>query len=342
LADGNLIPEEGHRYDRRVQSMLSIHKPCDRSQASGFTLIELLVVIAIIGILIALLLPAVQKVREAANRTRCANNLKQLAVAAHNHHDTRGRFPTGIHPVVLQDDGRYAEGTPWEVELFPFFEQDNLYRKWDYSDHRNNVARGRDATTAQVIKILICPSDSALEPVLYFDSVPQYAWAFGYYGQGSYGGNAGTWSFPLEGVTRDGILFWDSSIRLADVTDGASNTFLFGERDHRDQEFDRITLESNPSFYPIAAWGKWAAVMFTSGGSLPHHTLSARVPINYRVGPDGGWARRLCAFGSGHAGGANFAFADGAVRFVRDQMDLATLQALSTRAGGEVVSVNDY
>jgi prepilin-type N-terminal cleavage/methylation domain-containing protein/prepilin-type processing-associated H-X9-DG protein len=310
----------------------------------GFTLLELLVVIAIIGILIALLLPGVQKVREAANRAQCANNLKQLAIAAHNHHDARGRFPTGIHTVVLQEDGRYAEGTAWEVELFPYFEQDNLYRKWDYNDHRNNVAGGRDATTAQFFKLLLCPSDSALDPVVYFDSVPQYAWAFGFYGQGSYGGNAGTRSFPQAQVTRDGILFWDSDIRLADVTDGASNTFLFGERDHRDPEFDRLTHDSDPGFYPIAGWGKWAAVMFTSGGSLPHHTLSAAVPINYQMPPnsvvgDGAINNRLCAYGSGHPGGANFALADGSVRFVSDQTPVGILQALSTRAGGEPVSV---
>jgi prepilin-type N-terminal cleavage/methylation domain-containing protein/prepilin-type processing-associated H-X9-DG protein len=309
----------------------------------AFTLIELLVVIAIIGILIALLLPAVQKVRGAANRTRCTNNLKQLALAVYHHHDVKGEFPTGIHLVVFQDDGRYAGGTTWRVELFPYFEQDNLYHRWDYSDFRNNIAGGLGATTAQVIPILLCPSDSLPDPVFYFDNeyVPQYAWAYGYYGMSSYGGNAGSRAYG--GPTYyDGIFSNDSHIRLADVTDGASNTFLFGERDHRDPEYDRYTYAFQPSFYPLAGVGMWAAAMFTSGGSNLANLLSPAVPINYRMPPSGGPAElnnRQWAYGSEHPGGANFAFADGSVRFLGESVPVAILQALSTRAGGEAVNM---
>src|SRR5262249_13167860 len=104
----------------------------------GFTLIELLVVIAIIAILIGLLLVAVQKVREAANRAQCLNNLKQIALAAHHHHDAKRRFPTGGRlPVDM--GGRPALGTTLWVELLPYIEQDNLHRKWDPNDNRNNV-----------------------------------------------------------------------------------------------------------------------------------------------------------------------------------------------------------
>jgi prepilin-type N-terminal cleavage/methylation domain-containing protein len=113
---------------------------------SAFTLIELLVVIGIIGILIALLLPAVQKVREAAHRAQCGNNLKQLGLAAHHYHDANGMFPPALHQAVDRGGGLWAEGTSWLIELFPYLEQDNLHNQWDYNDFRNNVAGGLNGT----------------------------------------------------------------------------------------------------------------------------------------------------------------------------------------------------
>jgi prepilin-type N-terminal cleavage/methylation domain-containing protein/prepilin-type processing-associated H-X9-DG protein len=309
---------------------------------SGFTLIELLVVIAIIGVLIGLLLPAVQKVREAANRIRCQNNLKQLAVAAHGYHDARGTFPPGLHMGVNMGGGRYAEGTSWMVELLPYIEQENLHRKWDYEDFRNNVAGGMTSTTGQILLIDRCPSDP-LNLQTYFNSViPE---ARGYYGLGTYGGNAGRRSYPPTALSRDGIFSLDTTVRLADVTDGSSNTFLLGERAHRDPEYDRIAVVW-PSLSPIADMGAWAGVVASqNGGPLCGHTLSTAMPINYQVPPDtpvgDSTVRddRLCAFGSLHPGGANFALADGSVRFVSEQTPLDLLQALSTRSVGEAVSV---
>jgi prepilin-type processing-associated H-X9-DG protein len=301
-----------------------------------------LVVVAIVGVLIGLLLPAVQKVRESANRMACENHLKQLALAALDHHDGRGLFPTGFHTVVQTADGRYANGTSWEVELLPYLEQENLQNKWDYKDCKNNVAGGRDALTARVVGILLCPSDSLPDPPMTQSGGSDYPWAVGFYGLSSYGGNAGKRSFPLVKVTRDGIFFQDSKVRVADVADGTSNTFLFGERSHRDPEYNRITQISLPTWYPLESVGMWAAVFALNGGNLPQHLLSTPVLINYRTPPSGDadQARdRLCAFGSGHPGGANFAFADGSVRFLSDQTSLTTLQALSTRAAGEVVDV---
>jgi prepilin-type N-terminal cleavage/methylation domain-containing protein/prepilin-type processing-associated H-X9-DG protein len=311
----------------------------------GFTLIELLVVIAIIAVLIALLVPAVQKVRAVANRIACANNLKQIALAAHDYHGDHKRFPVGARfPVDV--GGRPALGTNLWVELLPYIEQGNLHRKWDYNDNRNNVAGERNATTAYVLKILLCPSDPLPEPVFQITSETALPWSQGFYGLSTYGGNAGKRSVATASSpkTLDGIFFIDSSVRLADITDGTSNTFLFGERYHRDPEFDRShsVVWPGPGSSPLAGWSRWGNVLPGAGASV---TLSTPVPINYRVPPGGDSSTlqdRVCAFGSGHPGGANFAFADGSVRFVSESIPLPLLQALSTRAGGEVVSASDF
>jgi prepilin-type N-terminal cleavage/methylation domain-containing protein/prepilin-type processing-associated H-X9-DG protein len=312
----------------------------------AFTLVELLVVIGIIGVLVSLLLPAIQMAREAARRTSCTNNLRQLAIAAHNYHDARNQFPAASHQAV--DVGGVPTGgtTVW-VELLPYFEQRNLLEKWDYLDNRNNVAGGKDATQAQVIKILLCTSNPLPQRVVQLTAEAAPQWSLGYYGMSSYGGNAGLRSFypgdppAFPRLTRDGIFFVDSRIRLAEVIDGASNTFLFGERYHLDAQYDLQKPIHFPTIGPLSGWGKWG---FVAKGSA-QVTLSTPVPINYRVPPQGDYSAtedRLCAFGSGHAGGANFVFADGSARFVRDTIPLATLQALSTRGGGELVSAADF
>jgi prepilin-type N-terminal cleavage/methylation domain-containing protein/prepilin-type processing-associated H-X9-DG protein len=317
----------------------------------AFTLIELLVVIAIIAILIGLLLPGVQKVREAANRMKCANNLKQIALAAHNYHDTHEAFPTGARPSVVVG-GVPTLGTNVWVELLPHIDQDNLYKQWDRDDNRKNVAGGRNATQARVIRLLICPSDRLPEPVWeltqFYPVLPLPPWSFGFYGMTSYGGNAGTRSVLTGGMpaltrlSKDGVIYVGSSVGHADITDGSSNTLLFGERFHHDPAYESLRPELWPDAPPLAGWGRWGFV--ANQGASGNISLSTPGPINYRVPAGGGFTAledRACTFGSGHPGGANFAFADGSVRFLRDGIALSTLRALSTRAGDEVVPAGD-
>ena len=321
-----------------------------RDRRRGFTMIELLVVIAIIAVLIGLLLPAVQNAREAARRVSCTNNLKQLALAAHRFHGDHGNFPVGARvPVDVGD--RPTGGTNLCVELLPYFEQENLYNTWNYYDNRANVAGGTTAGQAKVMGILLCPSDPLPETVVELTAAvwAPPAWSRGFYGMSSYGGNAGKRLVPsgappaFPGVTRDGVFFIDSCVRLADVTDGTSNTFLFGERYHHDPEFDRLQPVVFPGRAPVPHLGRWGAV--GDAGGMVHVTLHSAAPINYQVPPGGDLSAlsdRICAFGSGHPGGANFAFVDGSVRFVSDRISLHVLWALSTRRGGEIVSAGDF
>jgi prepilin-type N-terminal cleavage/methylation domain-containing protein/prepilin-type processing-associated H-X9-DG protein len=319
------------------------------SRRGGFTLIELLVVIAIFALLIGLLLPAVQKVREAANRAHCVNNLKQIALAAHNYHDGNLQFPTGAHPPVYVVGGRPTGGTNLWFDLLPYLEQDNLQKRWDPYDNRNNVG-GMDAVSAQVINLLLCPSDQG-ERVSHLTAAAALAWTNGFYGLSSYGGNAGTRSYPAgaapdyPSLTRDGIFEIDRCVRVTDIIDGASYTFLFGERFRYDPVYDLRNAILRPLLpATLSEAGRWALIE-GAGAAMAQVALSTPVSINYRVPTDGNLAtleNRVCAFGSGHPGGANFAFADGHVRFLRNSTPLLTLQALSTHAGGEANSDGDY
>ena len=315
------------------------------SRRTGFTLIELLVVIAIIAILIGLLVPAVQKVREAAARAQCSNNLKQVALAAHTHHDNLKRFPSGINvPIstasgaVFPTNALYTSGKigqppvpgqfiSWPEALMPYYEQDNLRKNLDLTQREYANCNGPNSVGAQVIQILICPSDPMPNPVsTYTTGGVTY-----YFGMNSYGANGGTRSWYVGSMTTDGMFWINSRVRMTDITDGTSNTLLFGERWHYD-----------PAWNNIATLGGWAWTNYSSGQD---YLLSTPLPVNYTL-PAGVTPTqaqtddRTCAFGSGHTGGANFAFGDGSVRFLTltSNSDLPMLQALATRAGGEPVS----
>jgi prepilin-type N-terminal cleavage/methylation domain-containing protein/prepilin-type processing-associated H-X9-DG protein len=322
---------------------------------TGFTLIELLVVIAIIAVLIGLLLPAVQKVREAASRMQCSNNLKQIALAAHNYHNSMDRFPPGVNQLVFPVQPRFR-GVTLFVYLAPYLEQDNLTRDWDIVDPLMNTVLpvpGRQAKTATIVPLLTCPSDPIREN-------PVDAGNNRWYALTSYGGNGGTRSYDPSLATNDGIFHVigpgsqtasnGAPIRIADITDGLSNTALFGERSHRDPNLDtaaEIIVPPPMQFInPTNKIGWWA----NSGGRLAAGdvTLSAFAPINYRIPANYPtdyaafqplYDQRVCAFGSEHSGGANFARADGSVRFIQQRIQLELLRRFCVRNDGEVVNL---
>ncbi len=328
----------------------------------GFTLIELLVVIAIIALLVGLLLPAVQKVREAANRMSCQNNLKQLGLGCHNHHDTEGKIPPGY----ARDPGR--QGSLF-VFLLPYIEQSAVYSAWNWADPAANMLPG--GASRAVIKGLVCPTAS-------IPSNPQEVlggnWTAGV---SSYGGNGGSRVLPFKENKADGTFFetgqmakpyaGNSAIRLTDIQDGTSNTWLLGERTHIDLAWDSwlsapLQPKPDPPWQPFTTTRAWCPAgplaishVTHSGFSLlnsplirgytpPPPPLPGQPPIPPIPVPlneiEPLVEMRAGAFGSQHAGGVNFVMADGSVRVFQTTVGLPLLKALSTRAGGEVVTID--
>ncbi len=322
--------------------MFRASDPGGRWAAKAFTLVELLVVIAIIGILIALLLPAVQKVRESANRIQCQNNLKQIALAVQGYHDAFNSFPRNGSRYNLTNDGTGTTPYSWSffARMLPYLEQDALYRAGgiDTASLKDSPARSTNIAT------LFCPSDAARDespspntanngttgaPVALtnYKGVSGSNWCWGLYPNTGTNGSCDCFYQDNKGK-GDGIFFRTDilyPLRLTDISDGTSNTFMIGE------DIPRLNC-----------WCAWPYANTATGTCAipPNLNLDERYGVcdAAAVASDSAWANTF-SFRSRHPGGLQFAYADGSVHFVPQTIDLATYRALSTIQGGEVVAV---
>jgi prepilin-type N-terminal cleavage/methylation domain-containing protein/prepilin-type processing-associated H-X9-DG protein len=315
----------------------------DRHNLSGFTLVELLVVMAIIGILVALLLPAVQMAREAARRLECTNKLRQIGLALHSWHDTYGHFP----PAHLQNprhiEHQYGQPKPyldqdyfsWLSRILPYVEQGNLhdriqFNEWPWPNPTGGLPDGT-FVNGQKVPLFLCPSFPGPTEPLRLELPPVATFAHTHYL-----GVNGTDQFRF-----DGILHVNSRVKMTEVQDGTSNTFLVGERP---PSFDRYMgwWLAGSGWYPrfgaadvVLGTEERIAVdrASTPSGPQSHYQRGRFQPVE-----DGhGWEKHAWHFWSAHPGGAFFLFADGHVSFVPYNVDRDTFRSLGTYNGNEII-----
>ncbi|MDP1562941.1 MAG: DUF1559 domain-containing protein [Pirellulaceae bacterium] len=346
------------------------------AKRSGFTLVELLVVIAIIGVLMGLLLPAVQMAREAARRASCQNNLRQLGLAVMNYESARQKLPPGytqtrinaagvVYPGTGSTSGFSYQGHSAFYYLLPYIEMGNVYDNMDARIPANN--RVTDPTlfrASTVLKMLLCPSDQ-------LTGQSERHTNGEYYGMTTYKMNGGSRPIYFSLATNDGMFMGVSiprgtgfvfgaggvpgkEIRIPEVLDGMSNTILFGEREHMDDNFDSFTTAGWNSGSTIRTWARWYPS--TGGTGMANIFGGAFAPINYKTpwahGQSGAptsqnaWFffqdMRLSTFGSAHPGGANFSMGDGSTKFISDEMPQTVLALHCQRADGQVINADSY
>jgi prepilin-type N-terminal cleavage/methylation domain-containing protein len=285
------------------------------SRPSGFTLVELLVVIAIIGVLVALLLPAVQAARESARRMSCGNNLKQISLAVHNYHDTMNKLPPG------EANGTYA-GSSAFVAILPYLEANNTFTLYDFT--QGNSAAVNKAAVEQKIKSYICPS------CVFVRQVPNPTCDANNRAPGTYAFSTGSddpYGTEVLGNPNNGAIVNGASqpTALKDIIDGTSNTFMAGESHWN---FKDYMFTSGPCTGQVrGGFSYWSspyplATLFTTKGPFNPQEMA-------------GDSKRLYNFRSSHPAGVNMTLCDGSVRFMMQSIDANLLNAAATRNGGE-------
>ena len=284
----------------------------------GFTLIELLVVIAIIGVLVALLLPAVQKAREAARRISCTNNLKQIGLALHGYHDTHGRLPMGYTFAPRYVTGGFG----WGAMSLPYVEQANLFNAANFSVALWHGANTTIATTA--VSFALCPSDET--------SHGRFLERDGFlYAKTSYVASFGPGNMDENPDDRRGLFSRNSGTKFADVTDGLSQTLMAGERHNG---VFAIAIGSHEHFDAETVWV--GAVTEEPDDDHAHTTLfqASHPPASPEMNDQDAASR--------HDGGTNFVFGDGSVKFLKSSININVYRGLGSKAGGEVISADSF